>query len=183
MYPTEGNADIQYEFIALPPSRWDGGNGPEQTDLVAAGNLIRAAPATLNHLAFCSSTGVDRFNSFPFLILNLFGVLKYKKLAEELVKGSGLSYTIVRPSRLTDGPYTSFDLNTLLKATSGSQKKVVLSRADDLMGEASRVATAELLVQSLEVEQLQGEVLSLSNEEGEGPGSDAVKWRALVAAL
>ena len=28
---------------------------------------------------------------------------------------SGLPYTLLRPSRLTDGPYTSYDLNTLLQ--------------------------------------------------------------------
>lgn len=32
---------------------------------------------------------------------------------------SGLPYTILRPSRLTDGPYTSYDLNTLLQVGMG----------------------------------------------------------------
>ena len=59
----------------------------------------------------------------------------------------------------------------------------MLSREDDLLGEASRVATAELLVQSLMVPQLQGEVLALSTEEGSGPGTDSEKWRALLEAL
>ena len=38
------------------------------------------------------------------------------------------------------GPYTSFDLNTLFQATSGSRQDVQLSLADDLSGEASRIA-------------------------------------------
>ena len=50
------------------------------------------------------------------------GVLKYKRQAEELLESSGLPWTIIRPSRLTDGPYTSYDLNTLLKATSGTRQ-------------------------------------------------------------
>ena len=50
------------------------------------------------------------------------GVLKYKRQAEELLEQSGLPWTIIRPSRLTDGPYTSYDLNTLLKATSGTRQ-------------------------------------------------------------
>lgn len=37
---------------------------------------------------------------------------------------SGLPYTLLRPGRLTDGPYTSYDLNTLLKATSGTKRAV-----------------------------------------------------------
>ena len=44
------------------------------------------------------------------------GVLKWKKAGEEALKESGLPYTIIRPGRLTDGPYTSYDLNTLLQA-------------------------------------------------------------------
>lgn len=43
------------------------------------------------------------------------GVLRYKREAEQLLQGSGLPWTILRPSRLTDGPYTSYDLNTLLQ--------------------------------------------------------------------
>ena len=49
-------------------------------------------------------------------------MLKYKRQAEELLERSGLPWTIIRPSRLTDGPYTSYDLNTLLKATSGTRQ-------------------------------------------------------------
>lgn len=149
---------------------------------MSAGNIIRLAPRALQHFVFCTSAGVERSGSFPFLILNLFGVLKFKRASEQLLQGSGLSYTIVRPSRLTDGPYTSFDLNTLLKATSGSRQKVILSRRDDLLGEASRIATAELLVQSLLVGELQGEVLAVSSEEGDGP-RDGADWARLVAAL
>ena len=49
-------------------------------------------------------------------------MLKFKRRAEELLERSGLPWTIIRPSRLTDGPYTSYDLNTLLKATSGTRQ-------------------------------------------------------------
>jgi hypothetical protein len=104
-------------------------------------------------------------------------------MAEELLKASGLSYSIVRPSRLTDGPYTSYDLNTLMKATSGKRQKVILSRQDDLLGEASRIATAEMLVQTLLTSQLQGETLAISSVEGSGPGSDSGAWAKLVEAL
>lgn len=70
------------------------------------------------------------------------GVLREKKKGEDILKSSGLPYTIVRPGRLTDGPYTSFDLNTLLKATSGARQGVKLSEKDDLQEEASRIAVA-----------------------------------------
>ena len=38
------------------------------------------------------------------------------------------------------GPYTSFDLNTLLKNTAGSRQDITLSLKDDLAGETSRIA-------------------------------------------
>jgi hypothetical protein len=69
-------------------------------------------------------------------------VLTFKRQAELELVGSGLPYTLLRPSRLTDGPYTSFDINTLLQATAGTRQDVTLSPRDDLAGEASRLAVA-----------------------------------------
>ncbi len=83
-----------------------------------------------------------RQGALPWAILNLFGVLKYKRMGEQALEASGLPYTIIRPGRLTDGPYTSYDLNTLLKGVSGQRQQVVLSGADDMNGETSRIATA-----------------------------------------
>jgi hypothetical protein len=70
------------------------------------------------------------------------GVLKWKLEGEKVLEESGIPFTIVRPSRLTDGPYTSYDLNTLLKSTSGTRQDVKLSPRDDQIGEASRIAVA-----------------------------------------
>jgi uncharacterized protein YbjT (DUF2867 family) len=58
-------------------------------------------------------------------------VLKYKRQAEQLLEASGLPYVLLRPGRLTDGPYTSYD--------------VQLSAAETQNGEASRIAVAGLL--------------------------------------
>ncbi|ONK81173.1 uncharacterized protein A4U43_C01F26110 [Asparagus officinalis] len=55
-------------------------------------------------------------------IMNLIGVLKFKKMGEDFVRNSSLPYTIIRAERLTDGPYTSYDLNTLIKATAGERR-------------------------------------------------------------
>jgi uncharacterized protein YbjT (DUF2867 family) len=60
-----------------------------------------------------SSIGVERTDQMPFLILNLFGVLKFKRKGEQTLMASGLPYTVLRPGRLTDGPYTSYDVNTV----------------------------------------------------------------------
>ena len=72
------------------------------------------------------------------------GVLKYKRQAEQLLEASGVPFVLLRPGRLTDGPYTSYDLNTLLQATAGSRQDVQLSAAETQNGEASRIAVAGL---------------------------------------
>lgn len=37
-------------------------------------------------------------------------------------------FVVTRPGRLTDGPYTSYDLNTLLKATAGERRAVLIGQ-------------------------------------------------------
>ncbi|CAK9174924.1 unnamed protein product [Ilex paraguariensis] len=49
-------------------------------------------------------------------------------MGEDFVRDSGLPFTIIRAGRLTDGPYTSYDLNTLLKATAGERRAVVIQQ-------------------------------------------------------
>ena len=44
-----------------------------------------------------------RTGQMPFVILNAFGVLKYKGMGEQALMDSGLPFTILRPGRLTDG--------------------------------------------------------------------------------
>jgi hypothetical protein len=41
---------------------------------------------------------------------------------------SDMIRAVCRPGRLTDGPYTSYDLNTLLKATAGERRAVVIGK-------------------------------------------------------
>ncbi|KAK9867299.1 hypothetical protein WJX84_007169 [Apatococcus fuscideae] len=164
---------------AFPSARWKGKNGPEQTDLVATTTLIKNTPRSVKRFGLVSSIGVERYGQLPFNILNLGGVLKFKRQSEELLMRSGLAFTILRPGRLTDGPYTSYDLNTLLKATSGSRKDIQLSAKDDQQGEASRIAVAEALIQAMMAASMEQQVFSLCSTEGEGPAQDASKWQAL----
>ncbi|KAL0049990.1 hypothetical protein WJX82_002194 [Trebouxia sp. C0006] len=167
---------------AFPSARWKGGNGPEQTDSIATGNLIRATPKGIKRFVLVTSAGVERYNKLPFSILNLFGVLKFKRQSEELLMQSGLAYTILRPGRLTDGPYTSYDLNTLLKATAGNKQDVQIAAKDELNGETSRIALAEALLQALQLPETENKVFALTSTEGEGPGTDKAKWKALFQA-
>ncbi|MBA0858207.1 hypothetical protein Goshw_022814 [Gossypium schwendimanii] len=113
------------------------------------------------------------------IIMNLFGVLKYKKKGEDFLCESGLPFTIIRAGRLTDGPYTSYDLNTLLKATAGQRRAVVIGQGDNLVGEVSRLVVAEACIQAMDIEFTEGKIYEINSVEGEGPGTDPEKWEEL----
>jgi hypothetical protein len=70
--------------------RWKGGNGPEQTDSIATGNLIKATPKGIKRFVLVTSAGVERYNKLPFSILNLFGTLLTP------LTGSSLPFSCVR---------------------------------------------------------------------------------------
>ncbi|KAK3257043.1 hypothetical protein CYMTET_33854, partial [Cymbomonas tetramitiformis] len=170
---------------AFPSARWEGNNGPKNTDYVAVTNVIEAVQASspkLKRFVLVSSIGVTRTDVMPFLLLNAFGVLHYKGLAENVLKDTGIPYTILRPGRLTDGPYTSYDLNTLLKATSGTKRDVQLGCGDTLLPEAtSRIVCAEACVQVLGLEATAGEAFEIGSVEGDGPGENIDQWAELFA--
>lgn len=164
---------------AFPSKRWDGDNGPEKTDWEGVRNLIAAVPKTVQHFVLVTSIGVTKSNELPWNIMNLFGVLKYKKMGEDFLRDSGIPYTIIRPGRLTDGPYTSYDLNTLLKATAGTRRDVIIGQGDTLVGEASRVVVAEACIQALDIPCTIGQTFEVNSVEGEGPGKDRTQWETL----
>ncbi|KAF2291883.1 hypothetical protein GH714_035984 [Hevea brasiliensis] len=167
---------------AFPSKRWDGDNTPERVDWEGVRNLVSALPLSLKRIILVSSVGVTKFNELPWSIMNLFGVLKYKKMGEDFVRQSGLPFTIIRPGRLTDGPYTSYDLNTLLKATAGKRHAVLIDQGDKLVGEVSRLVVAEACIQALDIEFTVGQIYEINSVEGDGPGSDPRKWRDLFKA-
>ncbi|PPD91624.1 hypothetical protein GOBAR_DD11445 [Gossypium barbadense] len=84
-----------------------------------------------------------------------------------------------RAGRLTDGPYTSYDLNTLLKATAGQRRAVVIGQGDNLVGEVSRLVVAEACIQAMDIEFTEGKIYEINSVEGEGPGTDPEKWEEL----
>ncbi|XP_042382364.1 uncharacterized protein At2g37660, chloroplastic-like isoform X7 [Zingiber officinale] len=135
---------------AFPSKRWDGDNTPERVDWEGIRNLVLALPPTLERLVLVSSIGVTKYNVLPW-----------------------------RAGRLTDGPYTSYDLNTLLKATAGKRRAVILSQGDKLVGEVSRLVVAEACIQALDLECTKRKIYEINSVEGDGPGSDPEKWREL----
>lgn len=168
---------------AFPSARWKNDNGPKNTDYVGNLNLfkeVQASAPDLKRFIFVSSVGVKRTKVMPFLILNAFKVLEYKRMAEEYLEASGMPYTIMRPGRLTDGPYTSYDLNTLLKATSGTKRDVEVAQGETLLPEAtSRISLAEACVQALSLTCTENQAYELASTEGPGPEEDKAQWEKL----
>ena len=161
---------------AFPSSRWAGDNGPEQTDAVGVGHLVDAVAAhspRLQRFVLVSSVGVLRTGQLPFSILNLGGVLTAKAKGEAALQRSGLPWTILRPGRLTDGPYTSYDLNTLLKATAETRRKPQLALDDTLTPqESSRLVVASAAVAALRSAAAVSKCFDVGSVEGQGISGD-----------
>ncbi len=155
-------------------------NGPEQVDAEGVRNLVSAAPRDLKRFVFISSAGVERKDQFPYSILNAFGVLDAKHKGEATIMASGLPYTIIRPGRLIDGPYTSYDLNTLLKATTDGKQGVVLGTGDTLNGQTSRIDVAAACVECLTDPVTENMVIEMINQ---GTRPAVIDWSALFAQL
>jgi uncharacterized protein YbjT (DUF2867 family) len=155
-------------------------NTPDKVDHQGVINLISAAPNNLNRFVFVSSCGILRKRQFPFNILNLFGVLDAKEKGEQAIINSGIAYTIIRPGRLTDGPYTSYDLNTLLKATSEGKLNVIFGQGDTISGDTSRIDVAATCVESLFYQNSINKVFEIVNQ---GDRPTIIDWQNLFSQL
>lgn len=180
--PKDPNNPLAWLDIYGNPQRYGdiASNSPQKVDAEGVCNLVKAAPKTLQRFVLISSCGILRRQQFPFNVLNAFGVLDAKLKGEMALVHSGLPYTIIRPGRLIDGPYTSYDLNTLLKAKTGGQYNVVLGQGDTLSGEASRIDVAIAAIECLSAPVTQGKIFDLINQ---GPRPETVDWANLFQAL
>jgi len=171
---------------AFPSLRWDfanlfqPSNSPEAVDGEGVKNLVAAAPQDLKRFVFVSSAGVLRKDELPFNILNAFGVLDAKLMGEKAIAKSKFDYTIIRPGRLIDGPYTSYDLNTLLRAKTDGKKAVEIQGGDSLSGDASRIDVANACVECLFHDITINKDFSLANSGDRPPTTD---WSQLFSSI
>nr|XP_016513247.1 PREDICTED: protein TIC 62, chloroplastic-like isoform X2 [Nicotiana tabacum] len=134
--PALGNASIVICCIGASEKEIFDVTGPYRIDYQATKNLIDAATvAKVDHFILLTSLGTNKVG-FPAAILNLFwGVLVWKRKAEEALLASGLPYTIVRPGGM-ERPTDSY------KET----HNILLSEEDTLFGgQVSNLQVAELL--------------------------------------
>jgi len=155
-------------------------NSPEQVDAEGVRNLVAAVPRDLKRFVFVSSCGVERKDKPPYSLLNAFGVLDAKQKGEAAIVQSGLPYTIIRPGRLIDGPFTSYDLNTLLQAKTDGKSGVVIQAGDSLNGQASRIDVAAACVECLSYATTENKSFELINQ---GSRPETIDWATLFAAL
>jgi len=155
-------------------------NSPAKVDAQGVSNLVAAAPQNLKRFVFVSSCGILRKDKFPFIILNSFGVLDAKQKGEEAIATSGLPYTIIRPGRLIDGPYTSYDLNTLLKAKTGGKYGVVVGTGDTLSGDTSRIDVANACVECIVHPSSSGKTFEIVNQGARPP---VIDWETLFSQI
>lgn len=123
--------------------------GPYQVDYEGTKNLINAAKkAGAEQFVMVSSLCVSKF----FHPLNLFWlVLYWKKQAEDYLKASGLSYTIVRPGGLR---------------SEDSPDPVVMAPADTLFeGSIPRQKVAQVCVEALTEPTAQNKIVEIVTRE------------------
>ncbi|KAL6213493.1 hypothetical protein ACLB2K_012940 [Fragaria x ananassa] len=134
--PALGSASVVLCCIGASEKEILDVTGPYRIDYLATKNLIEAATvAKVNHFILLTSLGTNKVG-FPAAILNLFwGVLIWKRKAEEALIASGLPYTIVRPGGM-ERPTDAY------KET----HNITLSTEDTLFGgQVSNLQVAELM--------------------------------------
>ncbi|XP_031394790.1 protein TIC 62, chloroplastic isoform X2 [Punica granatum] len=134
--PALGNASVVICCIGASEKEVFDVTGPCRIDYRATKNLVDAATAMkVNHFILVSSLGTNKIG-FPAAILNLFwGVLNWKRKAEEALIASGIPYTIVRPGGM-ERPTDAY------KET----HNITLSEEDTLFGgQVSNLQVAELM--------------------------------------
>ena len=110
--------------------------------------------------------GINLAEEPPAVRMNdqLGGILTWKLRGEEVVKTSGLSYTIVRPCALTEKP---------------GDKVLVVEQGDNMRGQISRDAVAQLCIEAINLPEAVNKTFEVREEDRQGN----TNWRKLFADL
>ncbi len=130
-----------------------GPNSPEFVDYGGVKKLIEASVAAgVNHLVLVSSMGVTHEDHF---LNKVFGnVMVWKLKGEDILKQSGLAYTIVRPGGLTED--------------AGRQSALLFAQGDKMKdGRISRDDVAEICVAALADRNARGKTFEVVAQDGD----------------
>lgn len=163
--------------LMLSKFEYDGGLNPHfQTGLFSLEVDYIKAYETQRKPQFImvSSAGVTRPNrpginleeEPPAVRMNdrLGGILTWKLEGEDAVRKSGLTYTIVRPCALTEKP---------------GNKLLYLEQGDNIKGQVSREAIAQLCVEAIELPEAVNKTFEVKEEETVGENN----WKNLLTRM
>lgn len=140
---------------------------PEWIDYQGTVNLVAAAQQhRIKKFVLVSSMGVTQEDHFLNRIAN--DVLKWKFKGEEVLRGSGLTYSIIRPGGLTDKP--------------GPEQVVKFLQGDQLKGgPIRRVDLARVVVAALGSEAANGKTYEVLAELGKSEADFSERFSLLLA--
>lgn len=140
------------------------GNGPEFVDYRGVKNLSDAVSAAkLDQFVLVSSMGVTHEDHYLNKAFD--NVLKWKLKGEEVLRSSGIPYTIVRPGGLTD--------------EDGGKHEILFKQGDKDGGLITRADVARVCVAALEVPAARNKTFEVIN----GSNPPAKDWQTLFAGL
>lgn len=133
-----GNAGKVVSALGAPETEIFNIDGPKQIDGLGSIRLVNvAAELGVDQFVMTTSLGTGKLG-FPASALNLFwGILSWKKKAEEALEKSGMSYTIVRPGGMERPTDTYKDTHNVRLA----------GRDTTFSGQVSRLQIAELITE------------------------------------
>lgn len=136
-------------------------NAPEAVHHQGVENVIEAARAQNSHIVLVTQIYITR----PEAYASIANIIAARDQGERALRRSGLPYTIVRPSWLTDNP--------------PGQQAVRLEQGDTGEGSISRADVAAACVNALHDKEAQGKTFEMYNV----PGAITDDWHHLFARL
>lgn len=136
-------------------------NAPEVVHHEGVVNVIDAARAQNTHIVLVTQIYITRPQAFAAVA----NVIAARDRGERALRQSGLPYTIVRPSWLTNNP--------------AGQQAIRLEQGDTGKGQIARADVAQACVQALHNAAARGKTFEVYNE----PGNPPLDWRAMFQAL
>ena len=180
---------ISVGTTAFPTEKWKNGNDPKSACVDTVSTILEAVEKSRNRpskMILLSSIGVERRESFPFKILNLYGILDAKRESELLFldKASklGSKAIVSRPGRLVGAPFTNNDLAKLFQINQGENQGIVLNNKDILSGDIERKDVAESIKRIIESKRLPDK-LTYSIINKKGPPPDDLEWNQILKNL
>ncbi len=136
-------------------------NSPKQVHYEGTRHVLAAAGPT-TQIVLVTQIYITRPERFP----EVRNVIHWRKQAEDAVRASGVSYTIIRPSWLTNDP--------------GGREAIRFEQGDKGDGHISREDVAKACVQALLIPEAQGKTFEIYNEQGEPPQAWSSLFRQLI---